>query len=293
AFTWVTAVAACELVGGRTQLFFVAGAVKLSNPQVRVWATQLNREALQGQFVALDLGVFITLALALSPALVLIALPTVFLVRRFTVHPWLLAQSRVDAKTGLLNVSTWEREADIELSRSARTRQPLALAMLDIDHFKRVNDTHGHLVGDRVLRAVADTIKGQSRDYDKAGRFGGEEFVLLLAQADEGDACRIAERLRAHISDLAIPIDDRPEAPIVQVTISIGVSAMERGTDRELADLLAAADSALYRAKQAGRNRVCMSAPVQAGLLAAEIASQIGLVQEDPAGAALCPERSL
>jgi diguanylate cyclase (GGDEF)-like protein len=224
---------------------------------------------------------------------VVLALPTVMLVRRFLVHPVLVAQSRIDAKTGLLNVSTWEREADIELSRSARTRQPLALAMLDIDHFKRVNDTHGHLVGDRVLRAVADAIKGQSRDYDKAGRFGGEEFVLLLAQADEDDACRIAERLRAHINDLVVPIDDRPEAPVVQVTISIGVSAMERGINRELADLLTAADSALYRAKQTGRNRVCISAPVQAGQLAAEIASQIGLVQEDPAGAALCPGRSL
>ena len=293
AFTWVTAVAVCEIAGGRIQHFFVAGAVKLSNPQVRIWAMQRNQEALQGQFVGLDLGVFITLAVALSPALVLIALPTVFLVRRFIVHPVLVAQSRVDSKTGLLNVSTWEREAEIELSRSVRTRQPLALAMLDIDHFKRVNDTHGHLVGDRVLRAVADTMKGQSRDYDKAGRFGGEEFVLLLAQADEDDACGIAERLRAHIGDLAVPIDDRPEAPVVQVTISIGVSAMERGTNRGLADLLTAADSALYRAKQAGRNRVCVSAPVQAGQLAAEIASQISLVQEDPAGAALCPARSL
>jgi diguanylate cyclase (GGDEF)-like protein len=284
---------ACEIIGGRIQHLFVAGAVKLSNPQMRIWAMQFNREALQGQFVALDLGVFIALAVALSPGLVLIALPTVFLVRRFTVHPWLLAQSRIDAKTGLLNVSTWEREAEIELSRSVRTRQPVALAILDIDHFKRVNDTHGHLVGDRVLKAVADTIKGQSRDYDRAGRFGGEEFVLLFAQADEGDACRIAERLRASIGDLAVPIDDRPEAAIVQVTISIGVAAVARGANRELSDLLTAADSALYRAKEAGRNRVCVSAPVQAGQLVAELASQIGLVQEDPAGAALCPEKSL
>ncbi|MCW2929793.1 MAG: putative diguanylate cyclase [Actinomycetia bacterium] len=293
AFTWAVAVAGCYMLASRVQHFLIVGAVKLSDPTVRIWQMEWNREALQGLFVEIDLGVLITLAVAISPALVVIAVPTVFLVRRFLVHPILVAQSRVDAKTGLLNVSTWEREAEIELSRSVRTRQPLALAMLDIDHFKRVNDTHGHLVGDRMLRAVAEAIKGQSRDYDKAGRFGGEEFVLLLAQADEDDACRIAERLRAHIGDLVVPIDDRPEAPVVQVTISIGVSAMERGTNRELADLLTAADSALYRAKQAGRNRVCMSAPVQAGQLAAEIASRIGLVQEDPAGAALCPEKSL
>ena len=293
AFTWAIAVTACEIFAGRVQHFFVAGAVKLTNPQVKVWEMQWKREALQGLFVALDLGVLITLAVALSPAFVLLALPTVLLVRRFLVHPVLVAQSRMDAKTGLLNVSTWEREAEIELSRSARTRQSLALAIMDIDHFKRVNDTYGHLVGDRVLRAVADTIKSQSRDYDKVGRFGGEEFVLLLAQADEDDACRIAERLRTHVGDLAVPIDDRSEAPVVQVTISIGVSALARGTKRDLADLLTAADSALYRAKQAGRNRVCVSAPVQAGQMVAEIASQIGLVQEDSAGAALCRQRSL
>jgi diguanylate cyclase (GGDEF)-like protein len=213
AFTWVTAVAACGITGGRIQHFFVAVAVKLSNPQVRLRAMQCKREALQGQFVGLDLGVFITLAVALSPALVAVVLPVVVLVRRFIVHPVLVAQSRVDAKTGLLNLSTWEREAEIALSRAVRARQGLAIAVLDVDHFKRVNDTYGHLVGDRVLKAVADAIKGQSRDYDKAGRFGGEEFVLLLPRADADDAGRMAERLRTHISSLATPIDDRPDAP--------------------------------------------------------------------------------
>ncbi len=230
AFTWAVAVAGCYMLASRVQHFLIVGAVKLSDPTVHIWQMEWNREALQGLFVEIDLGVMITLAVAISPALVVVAVPTVLLVRRFLVHPILIAQSRVDSKTGLLNVSTWEQEAEIELSRSVRTRQAVALAILDIDHFKRVNDTYGHLVGDRVLRAVADAIKGQSRDYDKVGRFGGEEFVLLLAQADEEDACRIAERLRTHIGDLAVPIDDRDEAPVVQVTISIGVSALERGT---------------------------------------------------------------
>jgi diguanylate cyclase (GGDEF)-like protein len=293
AFTWALSVAGCYILGGRMQHFMIFGAVKLSNPSVRVLRMDLNREALKALFVEIDLGVLITLAVALSPTLVVIAVPTVLLTRAFLVNPLLVAQSRVDSKTGLLNVSTWEREAEIELSRSVRTHNPIALAILDIDHFKRVNDTYGHLVGDRVLKAVADALKSQSRDYDKAGRFGGEEFVLLLAQANTDDASRIAERLRNHIGDLAVPIDDRPGAPTVQVTISVGVSAMERNEPRELTDLLAAADSALYSAKQAGRNRVCVSAPVQAGQLAAEIASQIGLVRQDPAGASLCPERSL
>jgi diguanylate cyclase (GGDEF)-like protein len=264
-------------------------AVKMANPSVRIWRMELNREALQGLFVEVDLGVLITLAVAISPALVVVALPTVLLMRAFLVNPLLVAQSRVDAKTRLLNVSTWEREAEVEISRAVRTGSALALAILDIDHFKQVNDTYGHLVGDRVLRAVAAGIQGQSRDYDKAGRFGGEEFVLLLAQASEQDAYRIAERLRTHIGDLAVPIDDRPEAPCVHVTVSIGVSAMERDETRELTDLLAAADSALYRAKQAGRNRVCVSAPILPGQLAAELADEMESVRADPAGTSLCP----
>ncbi len=293
AFTWGLAATACEVIGGRGQVLLIAGAVKLSDPRTRVWGMNWSPSALEALFVEIDLAVLITLAVALSPALVLLALPTVLLVRRFLVHPVLVAQSRVDSKTGLLNVSTWEREADMELSRAVRTRSAVAVAIADIDHFKRVNDTYGHLVGDRVLKSVSDALRGQLRDYDRAGRFGGEEFVLLLAQSDEGDACRIADRLRAHIGDLAVPIDDRPEAPCVQVTVSIGVSAMENGDARELTDLLTAADSALYRAKQTGRNRVCAAAPVHSGQLVAEIAGQMNLVQDDAAAASLCPARSL
>ena len=127
-----------------------------------------------------------------------------------------MAQSRVDAKTGLLNVSTWETEAETELSRAVRTHSPLALALVDIDHFKQVNDTYGHLVGDRVLKAIAEALTGQSRDYDKVGRFGGEEFVLLLAQTVEKDACKIAERLRNYVASLSVPADDKPDAPTAQ-----------------------------------------------------------------------------
>jgi diguanylate cyclase (GGDEF)-like protein len=289
ALTWVAVVALCYVIASRVQRFLIFCAVKMVNPSLRIWRMELNRETLHALFVEVDLGVLITLAVAISPALVVVALPTVLLMRAFLVHPLLVAQSRVDAKTGLLNVSTWEREAEVELSRAVRTGSSLALAILDIDHFKAVNDTYGHLVGDRVLKAVSDGIQGQSRDYDKAGRFGGEEFVLLLAQASEDDACRIAERLRAHIGDLAVPIDDRPEAPCVRVTVSIGVSAMDRTEARELTDLLAAADTALYRAKQDGRNCVRVAVPVLPEQLAAEIADEMESVQVDPAGTSLCP----
>lgn len=263
AFTWCLAVGACQIVGHRVQHFLIVGAVKLANPATRFFAGEFERDALHGLLVEIDLAILITVAVALSPLLVVIALPTVLLVRRFLIHPALVAQSRTDAKTGLLNVSTWESEAEVELSRATRTRNPVALALVDIDHFKLVNDTYGHLVGDRVLRAIADALTGQSRDYDRAGRFGGEEFVLLLAQTREEDACKIAERLRGFIANLEIPIDDRPEAPTLKVTISVGVTAMARGESFELTDLLAAADSAMYAAKQAGRNRVAFAPPLR------------------------------
>ena len=263
ALTWVIAVGACEALAGRGQHFLVAGAVKLADPRVRLRDMDLSLQALEGDFLQLDLVVIITLAVALSPALVIIALPTHFLVRRFLAHPILVAQSRTDAKTGLLNVATWESEADAELSRATRLNTPMAIALIDIDHFKAVNDTYGHLVGDRVLKTIAETLTTQSRDYDRAGRFGGEEFVLLLAQTSEKDACKIAERLRGYIAALPIPTDDRPGAPTVQVTISIGVTAMAQGESFELTDFLAAADSAMYAAKQAGRNQVAFAPPLR------------------------------
>jgi len=225
---------------------------------------------------------------------VVLAEPTVLLVRRFLVFPMLVAQSRVDSKTGLLNVSTWEAEAEVELSRATRTESPVALALVDIDHFKAVNDTYGHLVGDKVLKSVAQAFTSHLRDYDRAGRFGGEEFVLLLAQTNETDACRIAERLRSHVEGMAVPVDDRPNAPTVSLTISIGVTAMEAGETRELTDLLAAADSALYHAKQTGRNRIAVHAAESNMGLDAEFNGQpTGDVRVDPTGASLGPSTSL
>jgi diguanylate cyclase (GGDEF)-like protein len=319
AFTWCLAVGACEILGCRLQHFLIVGAVKLANPSMKFFAGEFERDALQGLFVEIDLGILITVAVALSPVLVVIALPTVLLVRRFLIHPVLVAQSRIDSKTGLLNVSTWEKEADAELSRSIRTRQALSLVLVDIDHFKAVNDTYGHLVGDRVLKAIGVALTGQSRDYDRVGRFGGEEFVLLLAQTTEKDACKIAQRLRHYISDLEIRVDDRPDAPTLKVTISVGVTAMARGESFELTDLLAAADSAMYAAKQAGRNRVAFApplrdmgidaawngadgdgpAPVTAESRPASLPAgstplsshRVVLVQTDQAAASLCPAR--
>ena len=255
ALTWALAVVISEQVGRRGHQGLIIAAMKLSNPSMRLAEQELNREALIADFAEFDLGVLITLVVAANPVLAVLAVPTVLLARRFMMHSQLLALSRVDTKTGLLNAATWEQEAATAIADAVATGVPLALALVDIDHFKAVNDTYGHLVGDKALRAVTDALRGQLRSYDLAGRFGGEEFSVLLPQTREVDALNVAERLRAHVAAMSIPVDDGDASgPCVRVTISVGVAALD-STTRELPDLLAAADTALYHAKETGRNK--------------------------------------
>jgi diguanylate cyclase (GGDEF)-like protein len=255
ALTWVLVVALCEQVGRRSHQALIMTAIKVTDPSIHVVTGELTHETLQADFIEFNLGVLITIVVAVSPVLAVLVVPMWLMVRRFVMHSQLLAQARLDTKTGLLNAMTWEREAAVEVERAVRTGTPLAVALVDIDHFKQVNDTYGHLVGDRVLRAVVDGLRSQLRGYDLAGRFGGEEFILLLPQAREADARAVAERLREYVASLEIPIDDEPDCCIfVRLTISVGVAALD-GEQRELTDLMAAADAAMYYAKETGRNR--------------------------------------
>jgi diguanylate cyclase (GGDEF)-like protein len=260
--TWIAAVAVAEATGWLLHNVLIVTAVKLSDPAARIAGVALNREALLVDFAQMDLGILITVVVAVNPVLAVLAVPTVLLARRFMMHSQLLAKARMDTKTGLLNASTWEHEAEQEIARAVRTHGPLCVALLDLDHFKMVNDTHGHLVGDKALRAVSGVLNEQMRSYDVAGRFGGEEFAVLLPQTREAQALTIAERLRTVIAALSVPVDeDDPEGACVRVTVSIGVAALDRaGTGAaDLTALLAAADSALYRAKQDGRNKTCLA----------------------------------
>jgi diguanylate cyclase (GGDEF)-like protein len=291
--TWTAAVAAAELTGWFGHNALIVAAVKLSDPTARVTGIALNREALLADFAQMDLGIIITVVVAVHPVLAVLAVPTVLLARRFMMHAQLLAKSRMDTKTGLLNASTWESEAEREIARAVRTRSPLCVALLDLDHFKLVNDTHGHLVGDKALRAISAVLREQMRSYDLAGRFGGEEFALLLPQTREDQALAIAERLRAAVAALSVPVSDSgidsdhgsgidsdhgsgsgPAGTRVRVTVSIGVAALDR-VGSELATLLAAADAALYQAKQDGRNqtRVATGRPLAQIVPAARPAS--------------------
>jgi diguanylate cyclase (GGDEF)-like protein len=159
----------------------------------------------------------------------------------------------------VLNAGAWQGEAALAIARAQRRREPLAVLLADVDHFKKVNDTHGHLTGDAVLRTLAAEMRQQVRESDLVGRFGGEEFVILLAGTTAEEACQVAERVRRGAGVVKVLTHDE----IVGVTVSIGVAALgTHGAD--LFELLAAADIALYQAKNTGRDRVCLYDPSDA-----------------------------
>ena len=257
AVTWTLLAVLSAVVNSGLNKLLIGTVVKGSDPDAQVTRSLFRREPLYNDLTELCIGVVIAYGVMTNPLVAVFALPFVTLLQRSLRHDHLVHASRIDTKTGLLNAGTWEREATVQVARAARTSTPLAVALVDIDHFKTVNDTHGHLVGDRALREIGDAFKLLLRDYDLVGRFGGEEFVLLLPQTHELDAYRIAERIRTYIASAPIRAAVQPGADPVHVTVSIGVAALD-SYRRDLTELLAAADGALYRAKQAGRNQVHM-----------------------------------
>jgi diguanylate cyclase (GGDEF)-like protein len=237
----------------------VAIAAWLADPDARLADMLWDGERMLLDLTETCVGILVTIACALSAILLVVALPPVIMLQRSLLHSQLKAQARTDPKTGVLNAGAWQGEATLAIARAQRRREPLALLLADVDHFKMVNDTHGHLTGDAVLRTLATEMRQQVRESDLVGRFGGEEFVVLLTTTGEEEACRVAERIRRGACVVKVLTPDT----IVGVTVSIGVAALgSHGAN--LFELLAAADLALYRAKHTGRDRVCLYEPADA-----------------------------
>jgi diguanylate cyclase (GGDEF)-like protein len=255
---WTLLVGLCAVIQWVLNNALVVAAVKGSDRTADIRAAFFNGEAIYNSIAETCAAVLVTFAVAGNLLLAFAALPVVGLLQRSLSHVKLVSDARTDSKTGLLNAATWDRESAAEVVRAVRTQSPLAIVMVDIDKFKNVNDTYGHLVGDQVLKEIANTLNTLLRDYDLAGRFGGEEFSLLLPQTRAVDAFRIAERVRANIASLSIIAPGAAGGERVQVTVSIGVAALDSGSKRELSELVAAADAALYRAKAGGRDQVQM-----------------------------------
>lgn len=178
-------------------------------------------------------------------------------INRANVYAEILKHATLDALTGFYNRNQLEERIKQEVANAKRQKAPLCGIMTDIDFFKNVNDTYGHAVGDLVLKDIAKIIRSQLREYDIAGRYGGEEFSILLPFTKIDEAKKVAERLRASIENKVVDIskvDPESETKTIQVTISLGIYEMQEDDNDE--DLLKKADKALYQAKNTGRNKV-------------------------------------
>ncbi|HEX8161563.1 MAG TPA: diguanylate cyclase [Pyrinomonadaceae bacterium] len=161
-----------------------------------------------------------------------------------------------DHLTGLANRRRFERQLEREVSRTRRFSHPFCLLLLDIDLFKKVNDTYGHDVGDDAIRRLGNALQAGTRGIDTAARVGGEEFGVILTETDFAHGLEVAERLRASIAEMAVPVAGR-------ITVSVGLAEFNAGL-RDARELFNAADAALYEAKRQGRDRVCSTDDTQA-----------------------------
>lgn len=159
-----------------------------------------------------------------------------------------------DPLTGLQNRRSLFELGRIEFSRAHRMKRPFCCMMLDLDHFKQINDNYGHAVGDQILQEFAERCKRSVREVDLIGRYGGEEVVVFLPETDSDTAMHVAERLRASIQETPMEVSGQE----LNVTVSIGVSRKDENT-LQLETLIARADQAMYIAKHKGRNRVALS----------------------------------
>ena len=172
-------------------------------------------------------------------------------------HEALRNEATHDHLTGVWNRSGILDLLQRECARAARTKSAVSVIMADIDHFKAVNDTYGHMAGDDVLREVASRMLSSVRAYDSIGRYGGEEFVIVLPDCCASSGVQQAERLRAGVA--ARPVET--SGVEIPLTLSLGVAATAEGHLEDYQALLRIADAALYRAKEAGRNQTCVGEP--------------------------------
>jgi diguanylate cyclase (GGDEF)-like protein len=201
----------------------------------------------------MSVGVLAALLWLTEPSLVPLVLGPLFLIYRSLMVPNLKEEARTDPKTGLANMKHWTEVASLEMERGRRFSRPLSVVLADLDLLREVNNRHGHLVGDQMIRRVADAIREAVREYDLPARFGGDEFVILMPEASQAEATAVAERVRLMVAAIDLKT---PDGAAVTATVSIGV-ALFPAHGRTPSDLLAAADRAVYQAKALGRNRVC------------------------------------
>jgi diguanylate cyclase (GGDEF)-like protein len=257
---WTAAVTGCALVGCVLNHSLVLIAVKIADPTVRLRDQAGTRETLTADLLEVCLAVSLTLVVAVNPVLMALALPSVVLCRHYLMRAQQVAQVRIDAGTGLLNPRSWHREAEFEFFRALRTSTPIAVAMVDIDDFRSVQETAGPDVAAQLRRDVATMLAEQLREQDLIGIYSGREFAIVFPATSAADARRMSERIRDRIAGESIAIESGCQAGFVfRLTVSIGVAVMAESR-RALTELISAADGALGEARQTGWNKVCIAA---------------------------------
>ncbi|MFD4668262.1 diguanylate cyclase [Lentzea sp. NPDC058450] len=235
----------------------VVTAIYFTNRQNPIRTALGNASDVLIVLASVGLGSGVAIILNWRPWLTPMLLLTVLALHMGLLLPQFRVAARTDSKTGLVDATFWHDVAERELQRARRLTSTVGVLILDLDHFKLINDTYGHLAGDRVLRAVADALKHSVRSYDLVGRFGGEEFAVLLPGVSTDEVKATAERIRFEIASLHILVVDRlgEDQVVAGLTASVG-AAVCPDTATELSPLLLAADEALYQAKSNGRDRV-------------------------------------
>jgi diguanylate cyclase (GGDEF)-like protein len=257
---WTAAVTGCAVVGFVVNHGLVITAVKVADPTARLRDLSGNRESVTADLLEICLAVSLTLVVAVNPVLMALALPSVVLCRHYLMRSQQVMQMRIDASTGLLNPRSWHKEAEFELYRALCTSTPLAVAMVDIDDFRSVQETAGADVARQLRRDVAGMLAEQLREQDLIGIFGGQEFAIVFPATSVADARRISERMRDRIAGESIAIESGTQAGFVfRLTVSIGVAVMNE-TRRALGELIGAADLALDEARGTGWNKICIAA---------------------------------
>jgi diguanylate cyclase (GGDEF)-like protein len=209
------------------------------------------------EFGTIGLGAITGLLVSLHAGWALLIVPALLVLHRSVLMRQLEEAASTDQKTGLANATAWTNMASAEIQRAKRDETQVGVLMVDLDHFKQVNDMHGHLVGDRVLLAVAGALTACARRYDVVGRWGGEEFVMLCPEVSDESLRQIGERICERVRDLRVPLSESGEDGLAVdgLSVSVGIAIYpEFGPD--LQDVLLAADDALFVAKDSGRNQV-------------------------------------
>lgn len=256
------------LVYEGVQVLYVGGVLALGasspNPTVRGVLGSTADNLIEA--VTIGLGAAAAILLVFFPPLVIVMVLVSVVFNRLSELGELQDDVRTDAKTGVLNMRGWTESAQRELSRTVRANGSLAVLMVDLDHFKSINDAYGHPAGDEALLATAQALDETTRPSDLVGRFGGEEFLILLPDT-EVDAARLAaDRIREGIAHLRIGTTDKRggHAVITERTTSVGIAVFPQH-GATLDELTQAADAAVYEAKEAGRNQARMAPDLPQG----------------------------